>query len=173
LSFIGFYAYSINYRPAFKLEKSVIRAVEHRCFFMINLAWLGEIQDLYQIESDALKGLLETEELQPGARTYLKVSKEKLAQVETLLSQPTPAVQEALACLHLQPLSPILKKMAANAISIADSLHRDVEVKLAGLTVEAQLEHLAEVFASCVHLLRNAVHHETKPRLKLPVHKGQ
>jgi len=128
-----------------------------------------ETEELGTILQQTLHGLehiLPRELLNAAQQGYFRIPERKIQALEKALSDSSrvdPAVASAVGDLRKQPVRNVLKKFADDARELGEQLHKPLKVKLQGEDTELVHEPFKPLFASLIHLIRNAVDHGIEP----------
>ena len=124
------------------------------------------LENILQKTLKSLEPVLPRELLDAGKQNYFRISETKITALEEALSGSSsvdPAIEKAVLDLRKQPLRNILKKFADDAKELGDRLSKPINVKLQGEETEIIHDPFKPLFASLIHLIRNAVDHGIEP----------
>ncbi len=128
-----------------------------------------ETEELNEILEQTLKNLehvLPKELLSAGNQNYFRIPETKIQALEIALSASpsvAPEIETAVQQLRKQPARNVLKKYADDARELGDNLNKPLNVRLEGEDTEIIHDPFKPLFASLIHMIRNAADHGLEP----------
>jgi chemotaxis protein histidine kinase CheA len=124
---------------------------------------MQELEDLFARSLQQINSILPEEERTARERLF-QIPVSKIEQFRRYLGKELPndaagRILQAFEVLHRQPIGKVFRQYALAAKELGRRLEKEVDVQMQGGEVEVPFDRLEPLFASMVHLIRNAVDH--------------
>lgn len=123
---------------------------------------LDELRAAFDSELEEVGDLVPKQFLQAAKTCYYTVPEDKIRQVEALLVDrlnEDETLRATFSELRKQPLRNLVRKMTSDAEAVAFQKSKQIAVKSSGEETEIFQPPFEALFASLIHLVRNAVDH--------------
>lgn len=121
-----------------------------------------QLREVLKATLSDLEQIVPKQLIDAGYQPYFRIAESKLTELESVLKAELDRNRElkrVVSNLRKQPIRNLMKKYAADAEVLADSLGKKLKISLQGDDTELIHKPFKHVFAALIHIIRNCVDH--------------